>query len=65
MLRFLTAGESHGKALVTIIEGMPAGTIGVEAVGKVTEDVYRDMLVPAVTAALDSKAKAWLAEPAG
>jgi chorismate synthase len=25
MLRFLTAGESHGKALVTIIEGMPAG----------------------------------------
>src|SRR3954470_1620615 len=25
MLRFLTAGESHGKALVTIIEGIPAG----------------------------------------
>src|SRR5262247_248468 len=25
MLRFLTAGESHGKAHVTIIEGMPAG----------------------------------------
>src|SRR6478735_3513576 len=25
MLRFLTAGESHGKALVTILEGMPAG----------------------------------------
>jgi chorismate synthase len=25
MLRFLTAGESHGKALVTIIEGLPAG----------------------------------------
>src|SRR6185436_20911890 len=25
MLRFLTAGESHGKALVTIVEGMPAG----------------------------------------
>jgi chorismate synthase len=24
-LRFLTAGESHGKALTTIIEGMPAG----------------------------------------
>ena len=23
--RFLTAGESHGKALVTIIEGVPAG----------------------------------------
>src|SRR3954469_14803257 len=25
MLRFLTAGESHGKALVIILEGMPAG----------------------------------------
>ena len=25
MLRFLTAGESHGQALVTIIDGMPAG----------------------------------------
>jgi chorismate synthase len=25
MLRFLTAGESHGKALVGIIEGLPAG----------------------------------------
>ena len=25
MLRFLTAGESHGKGLVVIVEGMPAG----------------------------------------
>jgi len=25
MLRYLTAGESHGKGLVTILEGMPAG----------------------------------------
>ncbi|HYM16583.1 MAG TPA: chorismate synthase [Dehalococcoidia bacterium] len=25
MLRFLTAGESHGKALIVVIEGMPAG----------------------------------------
>lgn len=25
MIRFLTAGESHGKALITIIDGMPAG----------------------------------------
>ena len=25
MLRFLTGGESHGKALVAIIEGLPAG----------------------------------------
>ncbi len=51
--------------MIRLIEGMPAGTIGVEAVGKVTEDDYRDVLVPAVTAALDSKAKVWLAEAAG
>jgi chorismate synthase len=25
MLRFLTAGESHGRALVTVIDGVPAG----------------------------------------
>ncbi len=25
MLRYLTAGESHGKAIVAILEGMPAG----------------------------------------
>src|SRR5260370_20175846 len=33
MLRFLTAGESHGKALVAIIEGIPAGlTVNFDAV---------------------------------
>jgi chorismate synthase len=33
MLRFLTAGESHGKALVAILEGVPAGlTIDIDAV---------------------------------
>jgi chorismate synthase len=32
MLRFLTAGESHGPALVVIVEGMPAGlTIDLDA----------------------------------
>ena len=25
MLRFTTAGESHGRALVAIVEGLPAG----------------------------------------
>ncbi|WP_426572742.1 chorismate synthase [Aquihabitans sp. McL0605] len=25
MIRFLTAGESHGKALIVVIEGLPAG----------------------------------------
>jgi chorismate synthase len=33
MLRFLTAGESHGRALVVILEGLPAGlTIDPEAI---------------------------------
>src|SRR5215467_7054099 len=31
VLRYLTAGESHGRALTSILEGMPAGV-------KVTED---------------------------
>ena len=26
-IRFLTAGESHGKALIGIIEGIPAGLV--------------------------------------
>jgi chorismate synthase len=34
MLRFLTAGESHGRALLVIIEGLPAGLpITVEDIG--------------------------------
>lgn len=33
MLRFLTAGESHGQGLVTILEGLPAGlTIDFDAI---------------------------------
>jgi chorismate synthase len=35
MLRFLTAGESHGRALVVIIEGVPAGlTIDQDAIAR-------------------------------
>jgi len=37
MLRILTAGESHGPACVTIIEGMPAG------VSVRVEDIDRDL----------------------
>jgi len=32
MLRFLTAGESHGRGLVVLVEGLPAG-LAVEAAG--------------------------------
>ncbi|CDM65117.1 chorismate synthase [Pyrinomonas methylaliphatogenes] len=35
MFRFTTAGESHGRALVAIVEGMPAGVpISVEAIDR-------------------------------
>lgn len=34
MLRFLTAGESHGPGLVTIVEGLPAGIeVSAEGIG--------------------------------
>jgi chorismate synthase len=37
MLRFLTAGESHGRALVVVVEGLPAGLV-------VTADAFRHEL---------------------
>jgi len=37
MLRWLTAGESHGQALVGTLEGLPAGV-------EVTSDIVRDAL---------------------
>jgi SpoIIAA-like len=38
--------------MIKIIEDMPPGTIGVEAVGKVTEQDYREVLLPTITPAL-------------
>jgi chorismate synthase len=42
MLRFLTAGESHGQALVVIVEGLPAG-LPLRA-GDLTTDLARRQL---------------------
>ncbi len=39
MLRFLTAGESHGEALIGILEGMPAG-LKIDA-GDINKDLKR------------------------
>jgi hypothetical protein len=48
------AGSSiEGSEVIRIIAGMPAGTIGLEAVGKVTDDDYRTVLLPAIEAALE------------
>jgi SpoIIAA-like len=40
--------------MVQILDGMPSGTIGFEAVGELTADDYRDVLVPAMKAAVES-----------
>lgn len=37
--------------MIKVIERMPVGTIGLEASGKVTEEDYRDVLVPIVAKA--------------
>ena len=39
--------------MIRTIKNLPAGVLGLEAVGKVTEDDYRDVLLPQVTAALE------------
>ena len=38
--------------MIRTIDGMPAGTIGFEAVGTVTEEDYRDVLAPALKDAM-------------
>ncbi len=42
MLRYLTAGESHGKALVVIVEGLPAGLP--ITVGEIQDELARRRL---------------------
>ena len=42
--------------MIKVIEDMPVGTIGFEASGKVTDDDYESVLVPAVRAALEAGA---------
>jgi chorismate synthase len=37
MLRYLTAGESHGRALVAVLEGLPSG------IPLTTEDIAREL----------------------
>lgn len=39
--------------MIKVMDHMPIGTIGFEATGRVTKEDYEDVLVPAVTAALE------------
>jgi hypothetical protein len=48
-----TGSSIEGGEVIRIIADMPAGTIGLEAVGKVTDDDYRTVLLPAIEAALE------------
>jgi SpoIIAA-like len=41
--------------MIRLIDDMPAGTVGLEAVGRVTAADYRDVLVPAISDALKCK----------
>ena len=40
--------------MIEPLEGMPAGTIGFRATGRVTRDEYRDILLPAMRAAAEA-----------
>jgi len=41
--------------MIRVIEDMPEGTVGIEAIGKVTEDDYKNVMIPALSEALASK----------
>jgi hypothetical protein len=41
--------------VVESLEGMPAGTIGFRATGRVTSEEYRDILLPAMKAAAEAE----------
>jgi len=41
--------------MIKVLDDMPPGTVGLEAVGKVSADDYRDVLAPAVQDALARK----------
>ena len=39
--------------MIQVISNMPVGTIGLRASGKISEDDYRDVLVPTINAAME------------
>jgi hypothetical protein len=43
--------------MIRVMEGLPANVLGVEAIGKVTEADYENVLAPAVTEKLEAHAK--------
>ena len=41
--------------MIRLIEDMPEGTVGIEAIGKITEDDYKNVMIPALSEALERK----------
>ena len=46
--------------MIEVIPDLPEGVVGVEAVGEVTADDYRNVLIPAAEAVLEQHGKARL-----
>ena len=44
MLRYLTAGESHGRALVVVVEGLPAKPTLRDARGELTNEEVDELI---------------------
>ena len=50
MIRYLEAGESHGKGLVAIIEGLPAGiSVNIEEINRQLARRHRASMAAAAT----------------
>jgi hypothetical protein len=47
-------GATNVSGMVENLEGMPAGTFGVRISGRVNGADYRDVLIPALRAAVES-----------
>lgn len=43
--------------MIRLIEGLPDGVIGIEAIGHIEVDDYRDVLIPAVEAQIKERGK--------
>jgi SpoIIAA-like len=43
--------------MIKLLDGLPDGVVGLEAVGDVEDDDYRDVIVPAIEAALEGRDK--------
>ncbi len=51
--------------MIEVLDDLPAGVVGLRAVGEVDGDDYRDVIIPAVEQALEGREKARLLYVAG